>query len=164
MFNFLRHKKDKYPLHDEEHIVHNVGRFPPYMDDMKKFHKNVNAILDKINTPSMDNTANNRHSILEYKNQGITLVLGNYRGLALMKKYAHPERMDKGKSNFTWEICWLSYGFDYKESTIYKWYIADLPEVMSTEVFRDINAVVTAANTVINADSSVQFNRVEMKD
>lgn len=35
MFNFLRRKKDKYTLHDEERIVHSIGRFSSYMKKIK---------------------------------------------------------------------------------------------------------------------------------
>lgn len=163
MFSIFGHKKDKYPLHDEEHIVHNTGWFSSFKGEKDAFHQKVQKVLDFINVNKLEQTRK-QYAIFDFEKEDIILVLGNYRGMAMVKKYNNPGHPMEKMLDYTWETCWLSYGFDYKESTTYKWYITPLPEVIAKGVFEDIYAVMHNVNDVMGNKLTYMFDKYTVKD
>ncbi len=163
LFGIFGHKKDKYPVHHEDHIVHNTGLFSSFKGDKDSFHKRVKQVLDYINRNNIEQVKK-QYSIVEFEKNDVVLVLGNYRGMAMVKKYNNPGNPMEKMLDYSWETCWLSYGFDYKESTTYKWYISPLPEVITKGVFEDIYAVMHNANDVIGNKLTYMFSNYTVKD
>ena len=149
-------KKKEYPVHHEDHIVHNFGWFSSRTDAINETQEKIQKVLNAVNVNSISYNDRHQFVIHEFKKENITLILGNFRGLALVKKFAHPNSPMQDKDNFTWELMWLSYGFDYQESTTYKWYIKDLPKVMTNMVFQDIAAITQEALKIIG-DVDIKF-------
>ena len=77
MFNFFGHKKNKYPLHDQEHVVHNTGLFSSYKANKDAFQEKVHKCLNFINVNRLD-MARKQFSIVEFEHENVILVLGNF--------------------------------------------------------------------------------------
>ena len=157
MFGWFNKKKE-YPVHHEDHIVHNFGWFSSHKDIVDETQEKVQKILNSLNSDKLKYKNCYQNVIHDFKTENITLILGNYRGLALVKKFAHPVSPTQDKDNFTWELMWLSYGFDYQESTTYKWYIKDLPKVMTNMVFQDIATITQEALKIIGKPDDIKFD------
>ena len=56
MFSIFGHKKDKYPLHDEAHIVHNTGLFSSFKGEKDEFHQKIKKALNFINVNKLEQT------------------------------------------------------------------------------------------------------------
>lgn len=163
MFNFFGHKKDKYPLHDQEHVVHNTGLFSSYKANKDAFQEKVQKCLNFINVNRLD-MVKKQFSIIEFEQENVILVLGNFRGMAMVKKYSNPGHPLEQMLDYTWEMCWLSYGFDYKESTTYKWYMTPPPEVIAKSVFEDMYTVMNKVNEIVADTHTYDFAKYTVKD
>ena len=99
MFGWFNKKKE-YPVHHEGHIVHNFGWFSSRTDAINETQEKIQKVLNAVNVNSISYNDRHQFVIHEFKNENITLILGNFRGLALVKKFAHPNSPMQDKDNF----------------------------------------------------------------
>ena len=82
----------------------------------------------------------------------------------MVKKYSNPGHPLEQTLDYTWEMCWLSYGFDYNESTTYKWYMTPPPDVIAKSVFEDMYTVMNKVNEIVADTHTYDFVKYTVKD
>ena len=149
MFDFLRPKKGKYPVHHEDHALFHIPKFKSENTPNEKIH---NA-LDYVN--KSETLKKKQFTTIKYSDE-VVLVLGNYRGICLLKK-------SHGLNNkeYSWDVYWLAYTLN-TFTTNYEWNIRSLPSNIEKMTFCDIMEVTENARTFLNESVGTKYEIQEI--